>query len=119
NISVAILVALIAIAIYWYLVRPIPKTSGQISASIRASARIQRDARGVPHIQAQNWQDAIFLQGYVTAQDRLWQMDSLRRFGAGELSEVFGPTALAVDQRSRKMRIRAIAETGLPHLAPE
>ena len=57
---------------------------------------------GVPHIEASSWQDAIFLQGYVTAQDRLWQMDGLRRFSAGELAEIFGPALVATDERSTK-----------------
>jgi len=111
NVSIAILVLLMAFVAYWYAVRPLPKTSGAITAPIHAVAVIKRDARGVPHIEASYWQDAIFLQGYATAQDRLWQMDGLRRFSAGELAEVFGPSAIALDERSRKMRMRAIAET--------
>ena len=116
NVGIALLAVLIAIAIYWLAFRPLPKTSGEISAPIRSSAIVKRDARGVPHIEAASWQDAIFLQGYVTAQDRLWQMDSLRRFAAGELSEVFGPSTLLVDERSRRMRMRAIAEQQLQGL---
>ncbi|MBV9304930.1 MAG: penicillin acylase family protein, partial [Acidobacteriaceae bacterium] len=117
--SLAVLVVLIAIAIYWYAVRPLPSTSGEISAPVGGPASIKRDARGVPHIEAGSWQDAIFLQGYVTAQDRLWQMDSLRRFGSGELAEVFGPSALAPDERSRKMRMRAMAEANVSRLTTE
>jgi len=105
--------------VYWYAVRPLPKTSGGIAAPIGAPATIARDARGVPHIQASSWQDAIFLQGYATAQDRLWQMDVLRRFGAGELAEVFGPSAISADEQSRRMRLRAIAELDAARLTPE
>ncbi len=119
NVSIAVLVVLIAIAVYWYAVRPLPKTSGEIPAPIHAPAVISRDARGVPHIQASSWQDAIFLQGYATAQDRLWQMDTLRRLGAGELAEVFGLPALELDERARKMRMRAIAEAYMEHLLPD
>src|SRR5690242_1924905 len=109
-----------AFAAYWYAVRPLPKTSGGITAPIHRAAVIKRDARGVPHIEASSWKDAIFLQGYATAQDRLWQMDGLRRFGAGELAEVFGPSALRADERSRKMRMRAIAESYVQRLkAPD
>jgi penicillin G amidase len=118
NLTIAILVLLIAVAVYWYAVRPLPKTSGEITAPIRQPAVIKRDARGIPHIEASSWQDAIFLQGYATAQDRLWQMDGLRRFGAGDLGEVFGPSALASDERSRQMRMRAIAEAYVHGLAP-
>jgi penicillin G amidase len=116
NVSIAILVLLMAFAAYWYAVRPLPKTSGAITAPITGPAAIKRDARGVPHIEASSWQDAIFLQGYATAQDRLWQMDGLRRFAAGELAEVFGPSALALDERSRKMRMRAIADSYVQRL---
>ena len=118
NVSIAILIVLIAIAVYWYAIRPLPETSGEIAAPIASSAVIKRDARGIPHIEASSWQDAIFLQGYATAQDRLWQMDGLRRFGAGELAEVFGAAALPVDERSRVMRMRATAEAQLQHIRP-
>lgn len=118
NIGVALLLVLIAIAVYWYAVRPLPKTSGEIIAPITAAATAKRDRRGIPHIEASSWQDAIFLQGFVTAQDRLWQMDVLRRFGAGELAEVFGPAALNADQEARRMRMRFIAETEAAHLRP-
>ncbi len=119
NVSIAVLIALIAVAVYWYAVRPLPKTSGEITAPIAATATIKRDARGVPHIEASSWQDAIFLQGYVTAQDRLWQMDGLRRYGAGDLAEVFGSGALSADEHSRRMRMRAIADADVGRLTPE
>ncbi len=119
NVTIAVLVVLLVIAVYWLAVRPLPKTSGEISAPIGAPATVQRDARGVPHIQASSWQDAIFLQGFVTAQDRLWQMDVLRRFGGGELAEVFGPKALSQDERARRMRMREIAEADVFRLRPQ
>jgi len=119
NVSIAVLIVLIAVAVYWYAYRPLPKVSGQISAPVSAGAVIRRDARGVPHIEAGSWQDAIFLQGYATAQDRLWQMDSLRRYAAGELSEVLGRNALSLDERSRAMRMRAIAENDVRFLTPQ
>ncbi len=119
NVSIAVLVVLLAAAVYWFAVRPLPKTSGEISAPIAAPASVKRDARGIPHIQASSWQDAIFLQGFVTAQDRLWQMDVLRRFGGGELAEVFGAQALKEDEQARRMRMRAIAEADIGRLRPE
>ncbi len=119
NVVVALLVVFIAVAVYWFVFRPLPKTSGNISAPIGSAATVRRDGRGVPHIEAGSWQDAMFLQGYVTAQDRLWQMDGLRRFGAGELAEVFGPGVLATDQRSRSMRMRSLAEANAGRLRPE
>src|SRR5579883_1630126 len=94
NLSIAVLFLLLLIAAYWFAYRPLPQTSGQIAAPISAQATIGRDSLGVPHISAASWEDAIFLQGFVTAQDRLWQMDALRRLAAGELSEIVGPPAL-------------------------
>ncbi len=116
NVSIALLAVLLAIAIYWLAFRPLPKVSGEIAAPVSASAVIKRDARGIPHIEAASWQDAIFLQGFVTAQDRLWQMDGIRRFASGQLSEVFGPATLPADERSRRMRLRQIAEKDLQNL---
>lgn len=118
NVSVALLLVLVAVAVYWYAVRPLPQTSGDLPAPISGPATVKRDARGVPHIEASSWQDAIFLQGFVTAQDRLWQMDVLRRFAAGELAEVFGPAAVPADEESRRMRMRAIAEAQTAALRP-
>jgi penicillin G amidase len=82
-------------------------------------ATVTRDALGVPHISAASWEDAIFLQGYVTAQDRMWQMDALRRLAAGELAEVVGPSALNQDQDSRRLRLSRIAEAQAKTLTPE
>jgi penicillin G amidase len=117
NVSMVVLALLLSAAVYWYAFRPLPQTSGEITAPIGGSATVKRDARGVPHIEASSWQDAIFLQGYVTAQDRLWQMDGLRRYSAGQLAEIFGPALLPADERSRRMRIRAIAEADVQHLS--
>jgi penicillin amidase len=119
NIAIALIVVLLAAVVYWYAIRPLPKTSGEIAAPVRSAATIRRDARGIPHIEASSWQDALFLQGYVTAQDRLWQMDGLRRFSAGELSEVFGPASIARDQVARRMRMRSLAQVHASHLTPD
>jgi penicillin amidase len=110
NLSIAILLVIFLGAVYWYAIRPLPETSGQIAAPVAAPAEIVRDSLGVPHIRAGSWEDAIFLQGYAMAQDRLWQMDALRRRAAGELAEVVGPSALALDQEARSLRMRPIAE---------
>ena len=71
---------------------------------------MDRDNWGVPHIRANSLEDLVEAQGYVTAQDRLWQMDVLRRFGAGELSEIFGPGTLAIDEQARRLGLRHVAE---------
>lgn len=118
NLSIAVLLIALVAGGYWYAWRPLAKTSGQISAPISAEARIARDAQGVPHIQAASWEDAIFLEGYAMAQDRLWQMDGMRRRAAGELAEIAGPAALESDQEARRMNLRQIAEAQERALKP-
>ena len=110
NLSIAVLVLAFLAAGYWFAWRPLPDTSGEIPAPISARATISRDALGVPHIAAATIEDAIFLQGFVTAQDRLWQMDALRRLAGGELAEVVGKQALETDEESRRLRLGRIAE---------
>jgi len=79
---------------------------------------LQFDARGEPHIRAESLEDALFVQGYVTAQDRLFQMDGLRRVAAGDLAEIVGPQALPSDRESRRMRMRRAAEAAYLNLPP-
>src|SRR4030081_2111897 len=59
-------------------------------AGLRDWVTVRRDERGIPYIEAKNDEDLYFAQGYVTASDRLWQMDLLRRTERGELAEVLG-----------------------------
>src|SRR2546426_5986461 len=70
-------------------------------ASLRDRVTVRRDERGIPYIEAANDEDLYFAQGYVTASDRLWQMDLLRRTVRGELSEIFGSSQLPQDQLHR------------------
>ncbi|MGB6901414.1 MAG: penicillin acylase family protein, partial [Acidobacteriaceae bacterium] len=63
----------------------LPELDGSVSApGLTAPVVVRRDQHGVPHMQAANLDDLLFAQGYVTAQDRLWQMDMARRMAAGE-----------------------------------
>jgi penicillin amidase len=97
-------------AVWWFAVRPLPQRSGTIAAPVSQTVSVSFDTLGVPHIKAATLEDALVAQGYVTAQDRLFQMDLLRRLDAGELSEVFGPATLDADRESRRLRLRRIAE---------
>ncbi len=110
NLSIAVLLLAVAGAAYWFAWRPLPQTSGEMSAPISAPATISRDALGVPHIRAATIEDAMFLQGFVTAQDRMWQMDALRRLAAGELAEVVGRAGLESDEDARRLRLGRIAD---------
>ncbi len=67
---------------------------------------IIRDQQGIPHIFAQNDDDLFFAQGYVMAQDRLWQLELWRRWREGRLAEIFGPKAFDNDARARLMMFR-------------
>ena len=74
------LIALAALgAGYWYVWRPLPETSGTEKAPVASAVVIERDAQGIPHIRAGSMEDALFAEGFVTAQDRMWQMDMSRR----------------------------------------
>ncbi|MGA2773008.1 MAG: penicillin acylase family protein, partial [Bryobacteraceae bacterium] len=119
NFAIAILLAVALALVYWYAWRPLPQRSGAIDAPIDASAAVSFDALGVPHIRAASQEDALFVQGYVTAQDRLWQMDALRRYAGGDLAEILGPAGLDSDRESRRLRLRRIAEDAYVALPPE
>jgi penicillin amidase len=116
NYALAVAALCAGLAFWWLFWRTLPETSGTMRAPVSAAVEIRRDSQGVPHIAAKSIDDALFAQGYVTAQDRLWQMDALRRLAAGDLAEIAGPPALESDTRSRKLRMRRIAETALAAL---
>ena len=104
---------------WWIVRRSLPKTRGVTAIpELQAAVSVDRDRWGIPFIQAQSLGDLATAQGYTTAQDRLWQMDTLRRAAAGELSEVFGPiTAVeALDRENRRLGLRAAAEQAAQHM---
>lgn len=90
-----------------------------VTTRVRRGAEIIRDRRGIPHIQADDPEDLFFALGYAQAQDRLWQLDYLRRVAHGTLSEVFGPETLESDVLARTLGIGRIAEEVVAGLAPE
>jgi penicillin amidase len=80
---------------------------GQLTvAGLKQPVTIVRDQQGIPHIYAQSDDDLFFAQGYVMAQDRLWQLEMWRRWHEGRLAEVFGPKAYDYDARTRLMMFR-------------
>lgn len=78
-------------------------------AGLYAPARVIRDTNDIPHIKARNDHDLFFLQGYLQAQDRLFQMDVSRRRASGTLAELIGPGALPQDVQLRTMGLRRAA----------
>lgn len=73
---------------------------------LRDRVEVIRDTWGVPHIYAQNTDDLFFAQGYVMAQDRLWQMDQWRREREGRMAEILGPQAVERDRQARLLKYR-------------
>jgi penicillin amidase len=119
SVAVIVIVA-VAILFYWLLIRPQPETNTTLKISgLTAEVKVVRDKAGVPHIYANNLTDLFIAQGYVTAQDRLWQLEFNRRVGSGRLSEVLGSAALDNDKFLRTIGLRRAAEQELPLLAPE
>ena len=89
----------------------LPKTTGSLHLpGLHAPVEIFRDKWAVPHIFGQNTEDVLFAQGFVHAQERLWQMDINRRVTAGRISEVLGEAALPVDRVMRTLGLRQVAE---------
>src|SRR4029077_7652402 len=121
------------LAFFWFYSsahKALPQLDGTISlAGLQSPVSVVRDSHGVPHINAAKLEDLFFAQGYITAQDRLWQMDLTRRAVGGEMAEIFPASsappqpvsrATAVvrprqtwvdyDKQQRTMRLRVIAE---------
>jgi penicillin G amidase len=105
---------------FWWLRQSLPVVDGAIEVEgLEAPVRIVRDAYAVPHIEAATFKDAVFAQGFVHAQDRLWQMDFRRRLGSGRLAEVLGPAALPTDRFIRTLGFERVARASLAHLRPD
>ena len=88
-------------------------------AGLQAAAEVERDIYGIAHVRAGNDHDLYFMQGYVHAQDRLFQMDVNRRTASGTLAEIIGPAALPGDVELRTIGIRRAAVRSLAVISPE
>jgi penicillin amidase len=86
---------------------------------LKEAVRVQRDRWGVAHIYAGNSHDLFFAQGFVVAQDRLFQMELWKRSGQGRLAEVLGPEAVARDLNARRLRYRGGMEAEYRSYAPD
>jgi penicillin amidase len=120
---IAALLVLAGIALlsgWWFVHRPLPRLDGQITiAGLKEGVIVDRDQWGRPWIRAKSTEDLVMAQGYVMAQDRLWQMDLLRRAAAGDLSEIVGPAALKLDEENRILGMRQAAERAAAESSPE
>ena len=108
------------IAFAYFITRSaLPQLDGNLPVKgLSAAVKVTRDSHGVPAIEASTLEDLFLAQGYVTAQDRLWKMDIMRRFAAGELSEILGEDTLKIDREQRILGLRAAARKGLQAASP-
>ena len=104
---VALLIVVLLCAVGGYIYSKQPTRQGQVELrNLQGSVTVRYDERGVPHIRAENETDLYRALGYVHAQDRLFQMEAMRRLARGELAEVLGPKLLDTDKLFRSLRIR-------------
>jgi len=119
------IVFVVAFAAFLYWLRhataaALPALDGDVHlAGLSAPVTVRRDGHGVPHIDASTQDDLFVAQGYVTAQDRLWQMDAFRRNSLGELAEVMGPSLVKHDEMQRILLMGPVAERIASHLSPD
>jgi penicillin G amidase len=112
--AIALLAGGAAAFAYFVARSALPQLDGSLAVKgLSAPVKVTRDSHGVPAIEAATVEDLFLAQGYVTAQDRLWQMDIMRRFAAGELSEILGEDTLKIDREQRILGLRAAATKGL------
>src|SRR5262245_62763424 len=118
---IAVITALLVTAGAVFVGRPMNQESlahkalAQIDGTVRvpglrADVKVLRDSWGVPHIYAESTDDLFFTQGYVMAQDRLWQMDIWRRAAEGRMSEIVGSAGLSRDRYARLLKYRGAVD---------
>ncbi len=120
TIAALLLAALAAGGGLLWLRSSLPKTSGSLDvAGLSAPVGIVRDGHGVPTIVAKSETDAWFAVGFVHAQDRLWQMEAMRRYALGRLSELVGANAIGLDYNQRLLGFEELAKRQYRLVDPE
>jgi penicillin G amidase len=116
-----LLIAFLAFDVWFYraVQAALPQVDGTIHLTgLSQPVIVSRDSLGVPTITAANLNDLFFAQGYITAQERLWQMDMARRFASGDLAVILGPDFVATDREQRILGLRQAAEKAAAILEP-
>ncbi len=105
---------------YLWLRTSLPQLDGVLTVpGLDAPVAVLRDPNAIPHIRAESANDAYVALGFVHAQDRLWQMETTRRAGAGRLSEIFGERTIGLDRFMRTLGLFRLAERTFELLSPE
>ncbi len=117
---VLLLGALLAAAAALLVRSTFPRETGTLVVpGLKAPVEVSRDGHGIPSILARSREDLFFAQGFVTAQDRLWQMEFQRRVGRGTLAEVLGPRLVETDRFLRTIGFRRAAARAWEEASPE
>jgi penicillin amidase len=117
---VMVMAAVASVWLYHRTRKCLPQLDGEIQLQgLKAPVEVLRDVHGVPHLRAQSLEDACFAQGYVTAQDRLWQMDISRRRAKGQLAEILGERGLKLDIEVRTLGFPEVLKRGAAELDPD
>jgi penicillin G amidase len=118
---VLLLLVVMAFVVGWWGVRrPLPQLDGNATiVGLKDAVTVERDRWGRPWVRAKSLEDAVTAQGFVMAQDRLWQMDLLRRVSSGSLSEIFGGVALRLDEENQTLGLRQAAARAAADASPE
>lgn len=119
--AVLIILLLIPIAFIWIVfLRPLPRLNGRVTLTgLSAPVQVLHDRWGIPHVRAESERDLFVAQGFLHAQDRLWQMDFFRRIGCGLMSEIFGAKSLEWDKLYRRIGIRRAAQLEVESLSED
>jgi len=116
--SVLLIIILVVLLGLWYFTNSLkPQYSGNLKLKgLSEKVNVYYDTYGIPHIYAKNQTDAYIALGYIHAQDRLWQMDVLRRIAPGRLSEIFGKDLVQTDKFFASMDIEAASNNAIKNL---
>ena len=129
RVAVRVVIALLVLALLVFLAFDVwfyravqasmPRYEGSVAlAGLSQPVTVAFDAQGVPTVNASTLDDLFFAQGYLTAQERLWQMDMTRRFASGDLAAVLGPELVPIDREQRILGLRQVAEQAAATMDP-
>ena len=114
--TLVVLVLIAVVLVYVMLYSQAPVYSGELKVSgLQEQVNVHFDQYGIPHIYANNEQDLYTALGYIHAQDRMFQMELLRRVGGGRLAEILGPDLLEVDKFFRTLGVSEAADRSVEH----